>query len=431
MNTLFADVEEKDAPPGTPVIVFDVLQDNFVAALKGMAKIVPTSYTLPVLGFLLLDVYHNRINLSGTNLETAAVLTVGAEIPEENKQAAPIASICIPYNVLARFLKEADGNTLRFTILDNLKLHILIDPDTDRIAELTVNCIEADEFPVIPPISDETYSGVTMEPDDFKLLNSTVVPFALPPGDFTRPVLAGIEVVFDGGDAHYAATDGFRLALVTRPIYSTAKTPLSTILPASAVPVLVNLLKFSRPEELVKIHFLPSPGDSSRIVFDFDGGYFLVQTLNYSYPDYTPIIPDTDGQTSVTGDLALIENMARRAAALVASGSKNLSVSIHPVNTENEEAGEPEEPHLRIFASDTDVGRANNLDGFTYTGDEVADFGVNCDYFLDALNAVAAFGHKDKQVTIGQQKEAMPITVFAPGNEKRGLFVVMPIVFGR
>src|SRR5215213_1149577 len=119
------------------------LQENLKRGLAIVGHAVAGKSTLPVLSHILLATDDGRLRLAATNLELGITCWIGAKIDEEG-------AITIP----AKLLSDVVGG------LPNDKINLKLDARTQAVNltcarfESNIKGIEADEFPVIPTVSD-------------------------------------------------------------------------------------------------------------------------------------------------------------------------------------------------------------------------------------------------------------------------------------
>src|SRR5690349_17410278 len=204
------------------------LQENLKRGLAVVSHAVAGKSTLPVLSNILLATDDGRLKLAATNLELGITCWIGAKVDEEGAVTVP-----------AKLLSDVVGG------LPNDKVTLALDA---RSVTVNLTCarfannikgIEAEEFPVIPSITDREPT-VTLPPD---ILRETIdqVAFAAASDD-SRPVLAGVLVRLRGSEAIFAATDGYRLAKRTVALPEPVATPQEFIVPARALVELARIL---------------------------------------------------------------------------------------------------------------------------------------------------------------------------------------------
>ena len=118
-----------------------VTQENLAKALNSVARVANTRNTQPILGNVLLKAKDNRLSVSATNLDIAISHNIGTKMSEEG-------SITVPARLMQDFVSSLPGGVIDLE-LDDTKLKI----STDQY-QSTINGTSAEDFPVMPAISD-------------------------------------------------------------------------------------------------------------------------------------------------------------------------------------------------------------------------------------------------------------------------------------
>src|ERR1700744_5344805 len=118
-----------------------VTRENLNKALNSVARIANSRGTLPILANVLIKTSHNRLSLSATNLDIAITHFIGAKVSQEG-------SITVPARLMQDFVGSLPEGIIELE-LEETKLHVT----TDQYKSV-VNGIVADDFPVMPAISE-------------------------------------------------------------------------------------------------------------------------------------------------------------------------------------------------------------------------------------------------------------------------------------
>src|SRR5487761_1091572 len=172
-----------------------VTQENLNRALGSVARVANSRGTLPILSNVLIKTSNNRLSLSATNLDIAITHFIGAKVKEEG-------SITVPARLMQDFVGSLPEGIIELE-LDETKLHV-----TTEQYQSVVNGIVADDFPVMPAISE----GKTWSLSSGMLKKALQQVVFAASGDETRPVLTGVLVHTLKGKLYAAATDSYRLA---------------------------------------------------------------------------------------------------------------------------------------------------------------------------------------------------------------------------
>src|SRR5271155_1882518 len=152
-----------------------VTQENLNRALGSVARVANSRGTLPILANVLIKTTKNRLSLSATNLDIAITHFIGAKVSDEG-------SITVPARLMQDFVSSLPEGVIELDLKET-KLHVT----TDQYQSV-VNGIVADDFPVMPAITDGqswTMKGGLLR----KGLQQVVLAAS---NDETRPVLTGV-----------------------------------------------------------------------------------------------------------------------------------------------------------------------------------------------------------------------------------------------
>lgn len=369
------------------------LQENLKRGLAIVGHAVAGKSTLPVLSNILLATDDGRLKLAATNLEIGITCWIGAKIEDEG-------AVTIP----AKLLADVVGG------LPNDKIALELDARTQTVGlkcaryEASIKGIEADEFPVIPTIS-EAVPTASFPPD---LLRETIdqVAFAAATDD-TRPVLAGVLMRLRGKTATFAAADGFRLALRTIELPEPVAEPVEVIIPARALTELARII--GDAESNVEITVTPSGG---QVLFHTESTDLVSRLIEGRYPDIERIIPSNHSTRTVIETQELAK--AVKLASYFATASSNI------VRLTFESGGELSPGKLLISANAAEVGDNKGvLDGMVHgSGGQIA---LNVKFLSEALAAI-----KTPQIAIETQTAQNP-GVFKPIGSDGYLHIVMPM----
>ena len=172
-----------------------VTQENLNKALSNVARVANSRTTLPILSNVLLKTVNNRLSIAATNLDIAITHYVGAIVKTEG-------SITIPARLMQDFISSLPSGTITLDLEDH-KLHV----STEHYQSV-INGISAEDFPVMPAISDGKKWSIPA-PLLKKGLQQVVLAAS---ADEARPILTGVNFVSDNGWLYIAATDSYRLA---------------------------------------------------------------------------------------------------------------------------------------------------------------------------------------------------------------------------
>lgn len=340
--------------------------------------------TLPLLSNLLFEAKDNSLTIAATDLEVSVKTVVKAQVLKEG-------GITLPGKLLVDIFKKMPKDEIEITADEQCKVII-----KSGKTKYSIIGISKEEFPVA--IGFDTDKKLKMSGDVLKdMILKTKFAISL---DETRYVLNGIDFVIDKGMATMVATDGKRLALVTRKESFDKKLSFNFIIPLKAV------------EELLKI-LLNMPGEELEIgVLDNQIGFKIRDTILRSrlidghFPNYEQVIPkETKGSFKVkTKDLLL----ATERVSLVASGKAV------PVKYSLSEGS------LALYAMEQGKGEGNDEVEAEYKG-EPFEAAYNPNYIIDMLKVV------NSADVVFEFSASINPGVIKPADDPNYVYIIMPM----
>ena len=192
--------------------------------------------------------------------------------------------------------------------------------------------------------------------------------------DENRYILNSVFFNFDGGKLTLVATDGRRLALISRDITMQEGDEGSIILPAKTVAELEKLLTQGKS---VKISF-----NERQVAFDISIGpdceekglvgsiYLVSKIVEGSYPNYKQVIPkETDRRIKIEREL--MSETVQRVSIMTSDKQNCVKLKIH-------------DNALEVSGQSTEFGESRETLDVEYSGPEV-NIGFNPDFLLSPL----------------------------------------------
>lgn len=340
---------------------FKINRDHFVTGLQQVLNVVGTRATMPILSNVLIQAEGDHISLTTTNLDLGIRCRIKASVE------AP-GGITLPVRKLATIIRALPN------------VDVMVDASSGNQAKITsggstfrMMGIGEDEFPPLPSFADQHVFNLSQE-DVSRMLKS--VSYAQST-DENRYILNGVYFQFAEGKFSLIATDGRRLAMISRDINIAPENAGSLILPAKTVAELERLL--GRGEQL-KVTFndrqvafeigLSPEAEEAGLVSSI---YLVSKIVEGNYPNYKQVIPkETENRIKVEREL-LAECVQR--AALVTS-DKNNSIKLKISSN-----------LLEISASSPEYGESHESMAIEYQGPEV-QVAFNPQYLMDPLKAL-------------------------------------------
>jgi len=357
-----------------------VTQENLNRALGSVARVANSRGTLPILSNVLIKTSNNRLSLSATNLDIAITHFIGAKVGEEG-------SITVPARLMQDFVGSLPEGVIELE-LEETKLHVT----TDQYKSV-VNGIVADDFPVMPAISE----GKTWNLSSSALKKGLQQVVFAASNDETRPVLTGVLLQTTNGKLFAAATDSYRLA---EKRLGANKEDIRVLVPASALQDLLRVLG-DGDDEVRATH------DDLQILFQAGDVELVTRLVEGKYPDYRKLIPEKFA-TGVTLKRADLINITKVSSLFARESAGSVTIEVD----EDKQA-----LSIRSVASQLGENTATATGKVTGSG----SITLNSRYLLDGLNALDG-----DEVRFGFNGKLEPTLLTDPTNDDYH-HIIMPL----
>ena len=259
---------------------FKINKEHFSIGLKQVSNVVSSKPQMPVLNNVLIKAEKGKVLLTTTNLDLGIRCSITADVEEEGDITLPVKRLekivaSTPEKEIT--IESSDGQTARIR--------------SGRYEAPRFNGLKSEDFPPLPSFVDQhTFEFSALELSS--MLRS--VSYAQS-NDENRYILNSVYFNFDAGKLTLVATDGRRLALISRDVPMSDGDEGSIILPAKTVAELEKLLPQGKS---VRISF-----NERQVAFDIAiaddseskglaGSIYLVSKIvEGSYPNYKQVIP--------------------------------------------------------------------------------------------------------------------------------------------
>lgn len=341
---------------------FKINRDHFSSGLQHVLNVVGTRATMPILSNVLIEAGDDQISLTTTNLDLGIRCRIKADVAERG-------SLTLPVRKLASIVRELPSLDVEVETYSNHQAKI-----TSGQTLFRVMGIGADEFPPLPTFNDQ-HSFVLRQDELGRMLKS--VSYAQS-GDETRYIMNGVFFNFENNALTLAATDGRRLAVISKEVDVADDNAGHLILPAKTVGEVERLLGQG---DSVRIAFndrqvafeINSEADAAAESGLLDSIYLVSKVVEGNYPNYRQVIPKENDQHIKVNRESFAKCISR--AALVAS-DKNHSVKVHIVDN-----------LLEVTGSSPEFGESNVSLNVEYSGPDVT-VSFNPQFLLDPLKAL-------------------------------------------
>ena len=338
---------------------FKINRDHFANGLAQVLNVVGTKATMPILSNVLIEAEKDQISLTTTNLDLGIRCRIKAEVKETG-------SVTLPVKRLASIVRELPNVDVAVDASPNHQVKLSSGGSTFRIMG-----IGREDFPPLPEFGDE--KAFTLEQAELSAMLRSVA--YAQSADETRYILNGVYFNFRDAKLSLVATDGRRLAVISKEMAVPAASAGAIIIPAKTVSELTRLLDKG---EKVKINFnerrcafqIATDKDSSGLV---DSVYLYSKVVEGNYPNYQQVVPkETHQRIKLERELFL---QCVHRAALVCSEKAN-SVKIKLTGN-----------LLEITAQSPDFGEAHESMAIGYSGPDL-QVAFNPAFLMDPLRAL-------------------------------------------
>jgi DNA polymerase-3 subunit beta len=339
---------------------FKINRDHFSNGLAQVLNVVGSKAAMPILSNVLIEAEKDQISLSTTNLDLGIRCKIKAEVKEAG-------SVTLPVKRLAGIARELPNIDVTFDASANHQVKL-----TSGGSHFKIMGIGAEEFPKLPDTGDD--KTFTLEQGELANMLGNVA--YAQSTDETRYILNGVYFNFKDGKLTLVATDGRRLALVSKELAVPAASAGAIILPAKTVAELLRLLgkgdklKVAFNERRAAFQIETNKDTNSGLS---DSIYLFSKVVEGNYPNYQQVIPkETHQRIKLERELFL--QCVHRAALVTSEKSNSVKVKL----TAN---------LLEITAASPDFGESHESMAISYSGPEL-QVAFNPQFIMDPLRAL-------------------------------------------
>lgn len=338
---------------------FKINRDHFSNGLAQVLNVVGSKATMPILSNVLIEAEKDHITLTTTNLDLGIRCKIKAEVKETG-------AVTLPVKRLATIVRELPNVDVGFDGSPNHQVKL-----TSGGSNFRIMGIGKEEFPPLPEFGDE--KSFTLEQAELTSMLKSVS--YAQSSDETRYILNGVYFNFKDGKLSLVATDGRRLALISKEMEVPAASSGSIILPAKTVGELLRMLDKG---EKLKISFndrraafqINTDRDTSGLV---DSIYLYSKVVEGNYPNYNQVIPKETHQR-IKLERELFQQCVHRAALVCSEKSNSVKIKLSS-------------NLLEITAQSPDFGEAHESMAIAYSGPEL-QVAFNPQFIMDPLRAL-------------------------------------------
>lgn len=336
---------------------FTINRNLFIENLNNVMRAISSRATIPILSGIKLDLSDDQLVLTGSDTD----ISIEIKIPvSEDLTVESTGSIVLPARFFSEIVKKLPGKDFSFEVKESFQTKI-----TSENSEFTINGLDANNYPRLPEIADES-SFVVAGKILREIINETQ--FAVATQE-SRLVLSGVHFTFSPNAIKAVATDSHRLSERTITLENGPQTKTDLIIPGKSLQELSRIIGETDPQ--IKV----CPGDN-QVLCRIGNIAFYSRLLDGNYPDTDRLLP-TESTTSVEFDLAELSSALDRASLLTHAGRNNV-VNLNLDTTNGK---------VKLTGTSAEIG--NVEEDVSFKNLEGADLTIsfNPDYLRDALRA--------------------------------------------
>lgn len=362
-------------------------------ALQIIQSAVAKRSTMPILSNVLLSVGSDGFKLSASDLELTAVAGVSAKSSRNGKTT-------VNAKIFSDIIRELPEGEVSLHTLEGERLEI-----TAKGAKFKIIGVSAEEFPALPGVSREVKGRISAA----RLLEGINRSLYAASTDETRFNLNGVCFEALPGkkgngnneeSLNLVATDGHRLAVVTRPCGSLTFSE-KIIVPRRALAEVRRILEAEAEND---------------VGIAIEEGFFLIETKNLKisarlidgeYPDYTQVLPKEQGKLIIVRS-DVFSAALKRMMLVVTDREKGVKLNFS-------------DGKVRITSSSPELGEASEELQLEQGGGDFT-IGFNAQYLIDAISS---FG-EDQELRMELNGETGPAR-FSVSSDQSSFAIVMPM----
>lgn len=366
---------------------FSIEREELLHGLHLTQGIVERRTTIPILANVLLESSGDGVVISATDQEVGVRRQCAAIVKSPG-------ALTTAARKLFEIVRECPDGPLTLKSLENNWISVISGKSRFRIVGL-----DPREFPAMPaPRGNDELARVTIPAARFReIVSRTIFAVSL---DETRMNLGGIYLERpDAGSIRAVATDGHRLAMITRPVEGVGKGD-GVILPRKGVNEISKVIEGSDEDIVLTIQ--------GGVAHTAQGGVELsMRLVEGEFPDYHQVVPKKSPRVMTIGVAEFLSALRR---VSVVSSERNRGIKLRIENGK-----------LEVSSMNPDFGEATEEVTVDFSSD-VVSIGFNARYLMDVLAVLPG----DSQVEMSFNDDVSPGVIRAVGDADF-LYVVMPM----
>lgn len=324
-------------------------KDTLFSAIQTVQNIVSPKATLPILSNMLVEASGESLKLNTTDLDIGISCQTSIQTLEEG-------AITIPAKRFSDIVRELPSGDVTIHARKNNQIEIEGDQCRFRLVGLP-----KEEFPKFPEFNEKELIRFGQE-DLKEMIRMTA--FAVSHEE-SRYVLNGILMEVEDNQVRFVATDGRRLAKMTKTLKQATAKDISVIIPIKAIQEVNRNLSDSGEVSFIQ--------GSNQILFNIDGTLIATRIIEGEFPNYKQVIPK-EATTKIRIKTDELLAAIKRANLLSTPDFQAIKFEIF-------------KDKMVISKTTPDIGESREEVGIQYGGAEMV-VGFNPHFFIDVLKNI-------------------------------------------
>ncbi len=370
---------------------FKIGRDDLLKAISGQQNITSKKGTLAILSNVLLEIGHESVVFTGTDLQIGLKQTVPAEVLAQG-------NLTLPAKKLFEIARESGSSIISFKEEEKNWVEIKAGPSVYKLAGMV-----SEEFPKFPEYNEEKMveidSAIIAD-----LVDKTIFSIAQDKENMFSLTAALFQKVEENDSIFLKmiSSDGHRLTVMSKEIDESIghlEIKPITLIPRKGVQ---EIRKFCDNKDTVSFAI-----EDKQAVFKDDESLLIIRLMEGEFPDYKAIVDTLNLDNTIQIDrIRFLESLKR-----INLFTEDL---FHAIKMEiNEKA-------MILTSQNADYGSAKDEFEVEYEGENLS-LGFNCRYFIDTLQVV----NGDK-ITATIQSDESPCLITSEDDEGF-ISVIMPM----
>lgn len=359
-----------------------ITRENLRKGLAAVSATIPARATLPVLSNILLRADGDALQLCGTDLDISVQVSVDAEVDTGG-------AVTVPAKKLSDITRE----------LEEAPIHLSADQDQIHItcghSKFKLYGLSEGEFPTFPEVDFSESWKMSAEALQ-ELISHTS--FAASTEE-SRPILNGVLWQLRPDSTTMVATNGHRLAMMTKDLPEAGAPEADLIVPPKALGQVQRLFEADEELEVAR--------SANHLAFRSARRAVFTRLIEGPYPNFEQVIPK-DNDRHAIANRASLEAAIRRMAVVASDQTHRVRMIF-------------EEGLIKLRVQTPDLGEGEDELAVDYAGDSL-EIGFNAQYLLEVLRYMP-----DGDVRVSFKAPERAATFEPAGGDSGYLCLVMPL----